>query len=165
MPALTTDQVQTYGLWIQTGAIVVSAIGVGVVAYTHRIVARRRATLDIIIQEQTHDGMLATRQKFIELRDAGHLVAWAAPEKAAAPETTVIRSTLNRYELVAIGISEKTINLRIYRRWCRTTLVRDWTACKPFVTQLRQNTNNPKFFCEIEALAKKWARGAERDHV
>lgn len=165
MPNLTPDEIQNYGLWIQTGAIVVSAIGISIVACTHRIVARRRATLDVIMQEQTHDGMLAVRQRFIALRDAGHLVAWAAPDKAASAESTDIRSILNRYELVAIGINEKTINPRIYKRWCRTTLIKDWTACKPFVTQLRQNTANPKFFCELETLAKKWAINSERDHV
>jgi len=65
----------------------------------------------------------------------------------------------------AIGIREKTLNGRLYKRWTRTTLVKDWIACKPFVMQLRQNTSTPTFFCEFERLAKKWANRSEREHI
>lgn len=76
-----------------------------------------------------------------------------------------MRTALNRYEIIAIGIRESTLNGRLYKRWLRTTVVKDWIACKPFVMQLRQNTQTPSLYCEYEWLAKKWALPEEKAHV
>jgi hypothetical protein len=167
LPVPTDEAVkiaQTYGLWIQTGAILASAIAALLLILWTKKVACRRATLDLIMIEQTNRGHIRDRQQFIRLRDAGNLVHWAMVAQAASRETAIIRATLNRYELVAIGIFEGTLDNTIYYRWCRTTLVRDWIACKPFVTQLRHG-NNAAYFCEFEKLAKKWASRDEKPHV
>jgi len=66
---------------------------------------------------------------------------------------------------VAIGIQHSTVDGIIYKAWCRTTHVNDWLAIKPFVAQIRLNTNNAKLFCEFESLAKKWANSAEAVHL
>ena len=165
IPVLTTEQIQNYGLWTQSGAIVISAIGVIFTITANQRIARRRATIDLVMLEQTHKELLDARREFIKLRDAGHLVAWADPTKSSASEVSTMRAALNRYEMIAIGIREKTFNGRIYKRWLRTTVVKDWIACKPFVMQLRQNTQTPGLYCEYEWLAKKWARGDEKAHV
>ena len=162
---LTHEQIENYGLCIQAGAIIISAIGVIITLLWSRNVARRRATLDILLSEQTDQGTLTIRTEFAKLRDAGHLAKWANPEETSSEQAEVIRSTLNRYELVAIGIRRGIIDGKSYKRWCRTTLVKDWTACKPFVTQIRQNQKTSTFFCEFETLARKWASKAEKPHT
>src|SRR5438132_12093611 len=139
MPWLTTDQIQNYGLWLQSGAIVFSLLGVLIGVITTRKIARRRATLDLIMMEQSNEFLITLRREFIVLREAGHLVQWADPAKIASNETINLRATLNRYELIAIGISEKTLDRRVYKRYSRTTLVKDWIAFKPYVMQQRQN--------------------------
>jgi hypothetical protein len=163
--ALTTDEIQTYGLWVQTGAIVVSAIGVVLTILWNVRIASRRATLDLVMAEQSEDGLIRERTEFIKLRDAGHLAQWADPVKSSSDESAIVRATLNRYELVAIGIRRRTLDEKLYKRWCRTTLVGDWMACKPFVMQLRQNTQAATYFNEFEALVRKWATKGERPHV
>jgi hypothetical protein len=162
---LATGAVQNYGLWIQSGAIVISAVGVIMTITANQRIARRRATIDLILLEQTHQELLEARRDFIKLRDAGHLVAWADPAKSNALEVSTMRTALNRYEIIAIGIRESTLNGRLYKRWLRTTVVKDWIACKPFVMQLRQNTQTPSLYCEYEWLAKKWALPEEKAHV
>jgi len=115
--------------------------------------------------EQTNADLIDNRKKFIKLRDAGHLVQWAAPDKSGSDEAALIRAALNRYELVAIGIFGGTVDGDLYKGWCRTTLVKDWIACKPFVVQLRQSTQTSTYFCEVEKLAKEWASASEKNHV
>jgi len=114
--------------------------------------------------DQSNEFLVKNRRRFIELREAGLLVQWADPTKVASEETNLLRATLNRYELIAIGLKEKTLDSDVYREYSRTTLVRDWIACKPFVTQTRQNTRVPTYYSELEKLAKKWAKRDEAEH-
>jgi Domain of unknown function (DUF4760) len=159
---LTTEQVQNYGLWLQSGAIFLTFCGVIISAAVTRGVARRRATLDLIMGEESNELILTTRQKYLELRATGHMVQWADPTKASSDEAKILRSILNRYELIAIGIHKKTLNAALYKVFARTGVVRDWIACKPFVIQRRQSTSSPKLYIEFEKLAKKWASRDER---
>jgi hypothetical protein len=161
---LTTDQVQNFGLWLQSGAIFLSFIGVIISAAVTRGVARRRATLDLIMSEESNDLLLKTRQKYLDLRAKGHMVQWADPSKASSDEAAILRSILNRYELTAIGIKKRTLNAALYKVFARTTVVKDWIECKPFVTQRRQSTSTPTLYIQFEALAKKWATKSEKTH-
>lgn len=161
MPELSTDQLHNYGLWLQSGAIFLSFVGVIITASVTRGVARRRATLDLLMSEQSTELLVKLRQDYLALKKAGHLVQYAAPDQQASDQTLILRSILNRYELTAVGINEKTLNQRVYRRYIRTSLVEDWIACKPYVVQRRQTTNNPKLYCEIEKLAKRWCKNGE----
>lgn len=161
MPWLTQDQVQNYGLWLQSGAIFLTFIGVIISTLVTRGVARRRATLDLIMSEQTSELMIENRKKFLALKKAGHLVQYAMPDQMTSDEAAILRATLNRYELIAIGIREHTLNARVYKNYNRSTFVGDWIACKPFVVQRRQTMNNPKLYEHVEALARKWAKKDE----
>jgi hypothetical protein len=161
LPWLTQDQVQNYGLWLQSGAIFLTFIGIAVSAVVAIGVARRRATLDLIMSEQSSELMIENRKKFLALKQAGHLVRYAMPDQMTSDEAAILRATLNRYELIAIGIQEKTLNQRVYKNYNRSTFVGDWIACKPFVMQRRQTMDNPKLYEHVEALAKKWAKNSE----
>ena len=158
--SLTTDQFQFYGLCVQTGAIVVSAIGVAASVVWNLKIARRRATLDILLQEQSSEHLVKERTEFNNIRDAGHLAQWLVPDKANTDKAGIVRATLN--ELVALGIRKRIVDRKVYRAWFRTTLVRDWIAFKPLVVQLRSIDNTPSYYKEFEAVAKSWAKGAER---
>lgn len=162
---LSAEEVQNYGLWLQSGAIVVSFVGVIVMITWMRLIARRRATLDLVLAEESIPELIEQRTVFGQLRDAGHLAQWADPAKTTTQEAAVIRAILNRYEIIAIGIQKGTLDEKIYKKWCRTTLVKEWVACKPFVMQLRQNAQTPAYFCEVEKLARHWADNSERQHV
>lgn len=145
-------------------AIVASAIGVFVTVLWSKIVSCRRATLDIVLSEETDPAHVEQRTKFVILRDQGHLSKFADPENTHGEEASLIRAILNRYELVAIGVFSGTLDEKSYKRWCRTTLVKDWTCVKPFVMQLRHQQNAPSVYCELEKLAKKWANKQEKPH-
>lgn len=124
-----------------------------------------RATLDVVLSQQTDAGSINNRTEFTKLRDAGHLAKWGDPNNTHGAEAATIRAILNRYELVAIGIKKGTLDEQFYKTWCRTTLVKDWCACKPLVMQLRENDKASVYYCELERLAKKWATTAERPHT
>ena len=150
---------------IQTGAILASALGVFATIFWVRRIARRRATLDILLIEETKPEMTKQRMDFNVLRQQGSLSQWATPENINSENTALLRTILNRYELVSIGVHQGIIDEESYRTWCRSALVKDWTICKPFVAQLRQTTQTPALYDEFEKLARRWANAQEKPHV
>jgi len=117
------------------------------------------------MNEQTDPRTILERTNFVKLRDAGHLSKWADPANTHTEESATLRAILNQYELVAIGIKQSTIDEKVYKRWCRTTLVKDWAACKALVMQLRENEKVATYYCEFEKLAKRWASKDEKQHM
>jgi hypothetical protein len=148
-------------LIVQTVAIVLSAIGVIASITWSRIVSRRRATIDMILAEQTNKELLQIRSEYLDALRENRLLQYANLETWFTPQAFPLVSILNRYEITAIGIAEGIIDEKIYRRYWRTSLVRDWLGCQPVVVHQREVFGNPKLFCDFEALAKRWATADE----
>ncbi len=152
-------------LLIQAVFLPVSILVVIATLFWQQRIAKRRATLDIILTQQSNAFLLEQGRAFTALRNTDNIAQYALPENAGSPSAVSIMAALNLSELIAIGVSEKTVDERIYKRYYRTEYVNDWIGCKPFVDGLRQQSGNPNFYCEIEALAKKWANTAELKRI
>lgn len=146
---------------VQVGAIVLSLIVAAIAVWVNIVLARRRATLDLLLMETSNTHWLDVRNKFIELKKDPPLSQWAHPNKRLSAQFGVIRAYLNRYEIISIGIQEGTISTRIYRRWWRSALVEDWIKVKDLVAQIRKEAGHQKVFIEFEKLAKQWANPSE----
>ncbi len=71
-------------------------------------------------------------------------------------ESFFLVSTLNRCDLVAIGIQEGIIDEKIYKAYWRASFVRDWIRCKGAVMKRRQVRGDPELFIDFEKLALRW---------
>jgi len=69
---------------------------------------------------------------------------------------SAIFGVLNRYETFAIGISEGAIDQKLYKRWWRSSMVRDWNDARSTIEQMRKDYESPRLFIEFERLAIKW---------
>lgn len=150
--------------WLTAIAILLSAVIGAAVALRsireQRSIARKRATIDLLARKEWDKSYLEARKNFNRLRDdSAGLVHWASISHDSTDEKSVIRDTLNDYELIAIGIKEDILDERVYKRWFRSTLINDWEQAEAYIMEVRRNTSAPKIFCEFEELAKKW--GAE----
>ena len=154
-----------YGHWIHTGAIIVSFIGVIISLIWHQKIAKKRATLDFLLDEEFDENLTAQRKKFLKLKESGSLSKWAAPENKTEPDAATLIAVLDRYEMVAVGINCSILDEKSYKKWCRTRLVHDWLDLKPYVEQVRRDTNHPLYYCEFEKLAKRWATKVESPHI
>jgi hypothetical protein len=150
------------GLWTDPGAILFSAFAAIIIAWYgvhhQRNIARQRETFEAISARQWDGDYLAKRQKFIELRDkpSEELAGWAAPNKQATEEATAIRSILNDYELIAIGIRHGILDEIFYRRWFRSAFISDFQKIEPYIKAVRRNSGNPRVLQEYEDLARRW---------
>lgn len=141
----------------QVGAVFVSAFVAAAIAIwgilTQRAIARRRATLDLIVKIESDSDLIAARKKFIELAKApGGLGVWAELEKEQSEEVQSIRLVLNEFELISIGIQRGILDYDFFKLWNRSTTIRFWHSAAPFVTTLRSRTANQALYHEFQEL-------------
>jgi hypothetical protein len=79
---------------VQTAALVLSAVGVVATIVWNRIVARRRATIDMLMAEPTTRALLEIRSDYLEAWKSGSLESCATEEKWYTPESFFLVSTL-----------------------------------------------------------------------
>ena len=120
----------------QVGAVFVSAFVAAAIAIwgilTQRAIARRRATLDLIVKIESDSDLIAARKKFIELAKApGGLGVWAELEKEQSEEVQSIRLVLNEFELISIGIQRGILDYDFFKLWNRSTTIRFWHSAAP----------------------------------
>jgi hypothetical protein len=110
-------------------SVAVSALCITAIIIWNRIIPKRKTTIDMLSFEQTNSYMLSIREGYLALLRNGRLTGFSTAEKWYTAEAFPLVSTLNRYEIVAIGINEGAIDADIYRRYWRTNLVRNWKCC------------------------------------
>jgi hypothetical protein len=146
---------------IQSAAIVISALCVISAIIWNRIMVRRRATLDMLLSEQTDELLLSMRSKFVDAEKQGNLISFAEQDKWGTPQSSFLFSILNRHDLTAVGVVEGIIDKNILYRYWRASFVRDWVRCKDCIQVRRRIRNDPALYSEFERLARTWATAEE----
>jgi Domain of unknown function (DUF4760) len=147
---------QTAGAFLFVG-ILAALIAVWGVT-TQRAIARRRATLDYISKGLGDRDLIEAHQKFIELaKEPGGLAPWAEEDKEKTDEAQKIRTVLNEFELIAIGVQLGIIDFELYVRWFRSGVIRYWRHAAPYVFSLRSRLENDAMYHEYEEMVR-WLR-------
>lgn len=172
---------ETIGFWIQTLCIIISAIAAVFVLKNNAKLARRRATIDIIINLQndciynecyksvsdliSRDVCLvdyANNKQTAESAACGSVLDEIYADNAKidekAKEFSDIRFVLNRLEFIAQGIRRKAFEEDIYKDLECSNMLRLWKAVCPLVMEIRRKHSKDTYFQEIEWLAKRWSK-------
>ncbi len=162
------------------GIVCTAVVGIFTIVW-HNVVSRRTTTIGLLTTQITDKDLSDTLRKFYSIIDEGEkLVIYAIdwneengsnsipkPEKSDDElkngERTILK-VLNYYEFVSGGIREGAFDYKIFHRLYRSNIIKIWTACKPFVSELRRqaaeenNISQDKicYFQEIETLAKEF---------
>jgi len=149
-------------------AIFITALLAGAVALwgvvTTRIVARRTATLEHFRRIAADKDMIEARAAFIILtQEPGGLAFYAcenplAPNNGHAEKIDYIRTVLNDYEMLAVGVQFGVFDLAIIKRYYKTTILRDWGHAAPFIYKLRSDLKAAAIYHEFEELGR-WIQG------
>lgn len=152
----------------ETEAIFITAVVAAIVAIwgiiTTRVVARRSATMEHFRRIGSDRDMIDARKLFIDLTGRpGGLATFAcraplASANAHATEIEAIRTVLNDYEMLAVGVQFGTFDLPIIARYYKSTIVRDWGHAAPFIYKLRADLGSSALYHEFEELAH-WLQG------
>lgn len=135
---------------------VIGALIAGWGIITTRVIARRAATMDHIRRVASDHDLIQARQKFIELtEEEGGLAKYAgAKPMDKTEELKAIRTTLNDYEQMAIGIQFGVLDLDIIKRYMKSGIIRDWAHAAPFIYKVRQEIDRPALYHEFEELSR-----------
>ena len=147
---------QAYGPVLTGGAVIVSAfIGIAVLI-TNRGIARRRATLDLILHIESDGDLIKSRNAFTDIKRSDvRSTAYGHQDQRASEEAGHIRTVLNINELVAVSIQEGVIDETVFRRWFNSAFIDDYKSMTGYIEETRK-WRNPHVFKELEALAKHW---------
>lgn len=156
---------ETLGFWIQTTAIVFSALFAGFQLkslkaqnVSNDLQWKQRATIDAVMSDRKDIGLIQSRKAYAKMKsDKENFDALgSAPLLNNEDKNHAILDILNNYEFMASGIQEGAFDEEIYKRMKRSLIIQDWEILDIYVQALRKREKRPKLFCEFEWLAKKW---------
>lgn len=149
---------ETWGFWIQTGALIISAIAaIWIIAATRRD-NKRRATIDLVILQKQDTELQNAKRHILSLHDKREEnFAKYLQDKDSDDFKNLLR-VLNNYEFIAAGIREDALDEEIFKRVQWSVCIKDWNALCGFVMEFRRSQQRPTLFQEFELLAKKWIK-------
>jgi predicted nucleic acid-binding protein len=120
-------------------------------------IARRRATVDLVLHLNSNDEWNKARKKVLELHERDEeFLKYALKEHSKTEENSCILSVLNTNEFIAVGIIEGAFDENTYKRLRRKAFIRDWDALETFVKEFRRARNIKELFTEFQCLATRW---------
>jgi hypothetical protein len=152
---------ESYGFWVQTGAVILSAL-MAILAVLHNgKMARKRTTIDVLLQENQDRGLVAAKFVVFNLaRDPNNSFVdiYFKEKEKQTKKYKQITMLLNRYEFIAQSIKNKAFEEKIYKQMQYTNITRMWDRVCPLVYEIRQRQNSQTFYQEFEWLAKRWKK-------
>jgi len=122
--------------------------------------ARKRATVDMVVHENSNSEFQICKKKFAMLRDRRtDFAQFACGDLSEHAEMNdIILPVLNNYEFMAAGIRTGAFDAEIYKRMQKSTVIRDWHHLSGYVNQIRLKEQRQALFIEFEIVAKEWER-------
>lgn len=141
-----------------------SAIGAVLVIWHNGRLARRRATIDHILNDNSNAEYLEAIQLLYSLDDkqVRFTKYFETPECA---EFKAIRKVMNKHEFIALGIRTGAFEERIYKELQYSNFMKVYHACSACIAEVRSTTKKQTLFQEFEWLAKRWERTPLKKHT
>lgn len=144
-------------LIVQTVAFAISAIAAVFMLRHSKMLAKKRATVEVLLRLRLDSDYIRHRDHFRTLmKNEDNLAQFASKAKLDSDATMLIFRILNYHEYLATGVSEDAFDAEIYKRMAYTMCLRDWDRLHGFVTELRQTESSKTLYQEFEHLVRRW---------
>jgi hypothetical protein len=149
---------ETKGFWVQTGALIISAVGALWLIHSTERSEKQRATIDLTLQQENTPELMSAQAFITNLHRKGekNFPRFLADRNSHGYKQ--ILRVLNNYEFIAAAVRKGALDEDIYKRMQRTLLLQDWDALRGFITQLQLVDNQPTLFAEWAWLAQRWKK-------
>lgn len=117
--------------------------------------AKAQHTIAHLSRTEADRDILEAKQTFVEKAAAPGGLAKYAHKEGCKTERQIC-TVLNHFELISLGIQCGIIDLEIFKRWNRSTVLFVWEAAAPFVTEMRKQRKSPMLWHEFEELAREF---------
>ncbi len=152
-----TSDTSAYPLIAACLTVIGSAIGVCLTIAYQLKAGKRRATIDLAI-EQIKDKALGEAAALVHKMHVEKQNLSAFCSKHGSDEYNAIGRVLNSHELVASGIKEGAYDENLYKRMKYTSVCLHWEALNGYVHQMRTNMKSDTLYQDFEWLAKRWCK-------
>ncbi|WP_439290813.1 DUF4760 domain-containing protein [Lonepinella koalarum] len=150
---------ESYGFWVQTGAVVLSAV-MAILAILHNgKMARKRTTIDVLLQENQDETLRNAKFTVFNLarnQSLNFVKHYFDEKEKQSDEYKQITMLLNRYEFIAQSIRNKAFEEKIYKQMQYSNITMMWDRLCPLVYEIRRVQNIKTYYQEFEWLAKRW---------
>lgn len=129
--------------------------------HSQREIARLRETFSAIDNEIRDGDVIKTRTDFRNIKNKiseskESIAKYRDPAKEDDVKHAItLRTILNNYENLALGVRYNILDEEYLFRWTRTGLISDWNYLMPLVTAYR-SAGSPNAYIEFEGLATSW---------
>ena len=153
-----------YGPLLQTGAILISAAAAVYLIIHNGKLSRKRALIDLIIQQKNNENLVKDTQLVFSLAEENDntLSKFACLQKDSTESfvrnRTAILNVLNNLEFIAVGIRLGAFDEKVYKQLQCSNLLKIWNATAGFIHELRRVSGRNTVFQDIEHLAHKWEK-------
>lgn len=120
------------------------------------VVAKKRALVDLIIQQKADSSLNEAIQRVYCLAEGGshlsHMVGKDTDERRA------ILKALNNHEFIAVGIRLGAFDEKVYKQMQYNNVLKMWNVTSGFIYELRKIDGKGTLFQDFENLADRWAK-------
>lgn len=133
--------------------------------YNNKKVARLRATLDVVLKNESDKYYIELYENFIKVRDKQNSLLSKSHSELIAIQDPIefsedqddIDNFLNHYELIAIGINNKILDEDFYKSWMKSTYIKHYENAENYIKYL-QSSDYKNAFINFQKLAIKWRK-------
>lgn len=149
---------ETFGFWVQTGVLAVSAVGGIWIILSRGKQEQRRATVDFIAEQKRDKEHNEARDVIKRMHDDGETNLARFLHDRTSVEYKAIMVALDHYEFTAAGIRTKAFSEEVFKRLRCSVLIRDWESFRGFVDEFRKLKGKNTFFQDFEWLYRRWKK-------
>ena len=123
----------------------------------HRIVAQKRAAIDVLLTIRTDGDLLDARQILKSLAEKSELNRIIEPKTDADTEAKLkVQTYLNTLELVCVSIKRHVIDEDICVDLIRDTITGTWLLVEQMIKKIRDKQGNQSYYTELQFVATRW---------
>lgn len=147
---------ESVGFWVQTGALFLSTLAAVYVINHNGRLAKKRALIDLIIQQKSDTVLTEAIQRVYHLHECGnHLSSLVGSD---TEDRRTLLKVLNNQEFIAVGIRMSAFDEKVYKQMQCSNVLKLWAATSGFIHEIRKIDGKSTLFQDFENLAKKWER-------
>jgi Domain of unknown function (DUF4760) len=148
----------TVPAWAAVGVAVVGGAIAFVSVQTQRDIAKRRASLDLLMKTVTDPAFNKVTDAYLTTVGEAARSGMPVRELLRDPgKSRIVAQYLNAMDLIAVGVHTGVLNEDVCFDFWRDEVIRAYEETKDLIDALRVGDRNPFAFIDLEKLATSWA--------
>ena len=151
--------------WILVVVLLLSALIALVTLASQRVIAKKRAAYDYMVEVKGDQGYLKNQQIFVELAMSGQLdTVVGAQTTHQIEQRESVRNYLNSFELLCVSIEMNIVDEDVCKAFLYGTLIKRWNDSQPLIAKIRtskETGGSTTTFQYFERVARRWTERPE----